>query len=333
MKKGNLILLVVLTTVLFTACKNEKASKAMDKAKGAVENVVDETQEAVAEAGEKLEDIAVDMTTDSEPNSIGSDELEELKKAEAEAARTPKVSKEKGTRPESVPKPSTSSKSSSSPKPKKPSATSKPTGSSKPTKPKVTSLPQAEGSNTGSSSGSNSSAGSNTKETKTKVEEVGSAIEEAVEEVKDETPVPTNSTPGKEIKEVKDKPTGAPTQPTKVGKIEKPGGTGGSTSTNMNTGAAEFSHTAFNTLLKKFVSSAGVVNYSQLKASSRSLDGYCKKISENPPQDSWTKNEKLAYWLNAYNAYTLKLIADNYPVNSITDLHGGKPWELSQLTM
>ncbi|MEK7250250.1 MAG: DUF547 domain-containing protein, partial [Bacteroidota bacterium] len=35
------------------------------------------------------------------------------------------------------------------------------------------------------------------------------------------------------------------------------------------------------------------------------------------------EKEKLAFWINAYDAYTLKVICDNYPVESINDLHSG----------
>ena len=35
---------------------------------------------------------------------------------------------------------------------------------------------------------------------------------------------------------------------------------------------------------------------------------------------TWSKNQQLAYWINAYNAFTVKLIVDNYPTKSIRDL-------------
>jgi hypothetical protein len=35
------------------------------------------------------------------------------------------------------------------------------------------------------------------------------------------------------------------------------------------------------------------------------------------------KNATLAYWINAYNAYTVKLILDNYPTKSIKDINLG----------
>ena len=36
----------------------------------------------------------------------------------------------------------------------------------------------------------------------------------------------------------------------------------------------------------------------------------------------------MAYWINAYNAFTIKLILDHYPVKSIKDIDGGNPWEV-----
>ncbi len=87
------------------------------------------------------------------------------------------------------------------------------------------------------------------------------------------------------------------------------------------------SHDAWDAMLRKNVSSAGKVNYKAFKAQQAALDQYLKTLSDNPVQASWSRNEKMAYWINAYNAYTIKLIVDNYPVASITDLHGGKPWD------
>ncbi len=86
-------------------------------------------------------------------------------------------------------------------------------------------------------------------------------------------------------------------------------------------------HQAFDALLRKHVSSSGQVNYAGFKADVVKLDAYIANLSANPVEDSWTRNEKLAYWINAYNANTIKLIVDNYPVAKITDLEGGKPWD------
>jgi len=86
------------------------------------------------------------------------------------------------------------------------------------------------------------------------------------------------------------------------------------------------SHDKFNALLSKYVSSAGNVNYAGLKQDNGKLQVYLDELAATQVS-SLSKNEKLAFWINAYNAFTLKLIVDNYPINSITDLEGGKPWD------
>jgi hypothetical protein len=67
----------------------------------------------------------------------------------------------------------------------------------------------------------------------------------------------------------------------------------------------------------------GLVDYKNLSSNNK-LNQYLEQLSAADPND-FTKHEKLAFWINAYNAFTLKIIIDNYPVESITDLHtGGK---------
>lgn len=87
-------------------------------------------------------------------------------------------------------------------------------------------------------------------------------------------------------------------------------------------------HGNWNDLLAKYVNSKGAVNYAGFKADKTKLQAYLAELTNNPPESSWTRNEKMAFWINAYNAYTVKLIVDNYPVKSITDLKGGKPWDV-----
>ncbi|TXE10256.1 DUF547 domain-containing protein [Algoriphagus aquimarinus] len=81
------------------------------------------------------------------------------------------------------------------------------------------------------------------------------------------------------------------------------------------------SHKAWNELLKANVSADGTVNYKGFIKEKAKLEAYLKSISENAPdRKTWSKNEQLAYWINAYNGFTVKLIVDNYPVESIKDL-------------
>jgi hypothetical protein len=87
------------------------------------------------------------------------------------------------------------------------------------------------------------------------------------------------------------------------------------------------SNETWDALLKKHVSVTGKVNYKGIKAEKSKLEDYLKTLSTNAPEESWSKAEQMAFWINAYNAFTIKLIVDNYPIASITKLHAGKPWD------
>ena len=86
-----------------------------------------------------------------------------------------------------------------------------------------------------------------------------------------------------------------------------------------------FNHNNWNTLLQKHVSKQGNVNYKGLKTDRKALLNYISSLSENTPNDSWTKEEKLAFWINAYNAMTIDLILRHYPLESIKDIKD--PWD------
>lgn len=82
------------------------------------------------------------------------------------------------------------------------------------------------------------------------------------------------------------------------------------------------SHQLFTEVLKQHVKN-GLVDYKNLKKDIR-LEKYLAQLSNTDPE-KLSRNEKLAFWINAYNAFTLQVIVENYPVESITDLNtGGK---------
>nr|WP_255517966.1 DUF547 domain-containing protein [Fulvivirga sp. M361] len=82
------------------------------------------------------------------------------------------------------------------------------------------------------------------------------------------------------------------------------------------------SHELWTSLLRTHVKSNGLVDYQGLVKDREKLEQYLDLLSANAPDpDAWTEQEKLAYWINVYNAFTIKLIVDNYPVESIKDLH------------
>lgn len=59
----------------------------------------------------------------------------------------------------------------------------------------------------------------------------------------------------------------------------------------------------------------GLVNYQGLKAARAGLDTFAGSLANAQP-DKWESREKIAFWINAYNALTLEAIVQNYPIRS-----------------
>ncbi|MBA3986956.1 MAG: DUF547 domain-containing protein [Flavobacteriales bacterium] len=95
------------------------------------------------------------------------------------------------------------------------------------------------------------------------------------------------------------------------------------TSTTANS-SVNLDHSAWNTLLKKHVNTQGNVDYTGFKNDRAALTSYLNYLSQNKPDKDWSVQELLAYYINVYNAFTVDLIVENYPVNSIKDING--PW-------
>jgi Protein of unknown function, DUF547 len=92
-------------------------------------------------------------------------------------------------------------------------------------------------------------------------------------------------------------------------------------------------HAGFDSLLQKNVSDMGIVNYKGIKKDKAKLDAYLQILSDNIPQETDSRAEKMAYWINAYNAFTLDLIVDNYPTTSITKFDEGKTWDVKRIKL
>jgi hypothetical protein len=97
-------------------------------------------------------------------------------------------------------------------------------------------------------------------------------------------------------------------------------------------GAAQFDHThaAYDALLKQFVAD-GRVDYQGLKSDRSVLDHYLDSIAgiSKATFSAWTESDQLAFLINLYNAATLKLIVDHYPIKSIKDIGSffKGPWD------
>lgn len=91
---------------------------------------------------------------------------------------------------------------------------------------------------------------------------------------------------------------------------------------SINAFSQNFDYKAYNAFLKKYVSEKGNVNYDKIKTNKDELEAIIAQFEKNQPTDKWSKNEKLSYFINVYNAYTIKVIIDNYPTKSIKDISG-----------
>lgn len=96
-------------------------------------------------------------------------------------------------------------------------------------------------------------------------------------------------------------------------------------------------NTEYNRLLGEYVFDH-LVDYDAWttnKTDKSALDQYVDQMAALDPAD-WPRSEALAYWLNLYNAVTLQLVLNNYPLDSIKDIGGfmkKSPWKRELVTV
>ena len=95
--------------------------------------------------------------------------------------------------------------------------------------------------------------------------------------------------------------------------------------------AAEFDHAnaELDRVLRSVVTN-GLVDYAALKRDSRGLDAWLAQVAAVKEDGfaKWSEPQRLAFLINLYNAATLRLILDHYPVASIKKIGGwfSGPW-------
>lgn len=92
-----------------------------------------------------------------------------------------------------------------------------------------------------------------------------------------------------------------------------------SCSVNVTLAAGTFrpDHSLFTAVLKDHVRD-GIVDYKSIKGDER-LTSYINYM-QNIDTASLHADERLPFWINAYNSWTIKVVVDNYPLKSIKDL-------------
>ena len=100
----------------------------------------------------------------------------------------------------------------------------------------------------------------------------------------------------------------------------------------------QIDHAAYDQLLQTYVDDNGLVNYKAWQANAadrQALQNYLNQLSRADNSIRSTKNGKLAYWINAYNALTIEGILRVYPTTSIrnhTPKIGYNIWDNLKLT-
>jgi hypothetical protein len=90
-----------------------------------------------------------------------------------------------------------------------------------------------------------------------------------------------------------------------------------------------FDHSAWDAFLKKQVDEKGSVDYQAIARDPKALQDYLASLMavSDLEMKSWPREERLAFWLNAYHATLIKLVVEHYPVTSVEKIPGF--WDIS----
>lgn len=95
-------------------------------------------------------------------------------------------------------------------------------------------------------------------------------------------------------------------------------------------------HAEFTAILKEYCHESRV-DYKLLKKNRNKLNNYIATLAkiDGDTFQKWTNDERMAFLINYYNAATLQLIIDHYPVTSIKDIGGffSSPWKIEFITL
>jgi len=94
----------------------------------------------------------------------------------------------------------------------------------------------------------------------------------------------------------------------------------------INSKASSFDHSIWDALLQKYVDDLGNVDYQGFITEKDQFQKYLDYLTANKVSKTAPENVRIAYWINVYNAFTVKLVIDNYPLKSIKDIKSGIPF-------
>lgn len=90
-------------------------------------------------------------------------------------------------------------------------------------------------------------------------------------------------------------------------------------------------HARWTLMLEKYVNDQGLVDYARWKEEPLHLRAYLELLRENMPTEDAPPQQQLAYWINLYNAFTVDLVLQHYPVDSMQNIQvndSQSPWDI-----
>ena len=82
--------------------------------------------------------------------------------------------------------------------------------------------------------------------------------------------------------------------------------------------------------LHQHVDDRGRVDYPAMKADA-GLATFIEQLAQ--ADEPARPADRMAFWINAYNAITIDMVADHYPLGSVKELDGGDPWSARMFTV
>lgn len=109
------------------------------------------------------------------------------------------------------------------------------------------------------------------------------------------------------------------------------------TPAQLGAAPARFTNAAFDVVLLRYVNAQGLVDYTALQKNRAPLDRYYDMVAayspDNAPSLFPTRNDALAYWINAYNAAAMRTVLQYYPIESVGDVDGWLPDKMGFFVM
>lgn len=79
-------------------------------------------------------------------------------------------------------------------------------------------------------------------------------------------------------------------------------------------------HERWETQLQRYVTAEGRIHYGLWQSQKHDVVAYLRALADHPPQPYWTLADRKAYWINVYNAATIALVLEHYPLRRLMEV-------------